>query len=89
MNAVGAHGNYPGALIVIDSGTATTFDVVGEDGSFEGGIIAPGINLSMKALHEAAAKLPRVAIQKSGPGYRQGYRYGDAIWRVLGLYRPD
>jgi type III pantothenate kinase len=65
VNAVGAHVSYPGKpLIVIDSGTATTFDVVGADGSFEGGIIAPGINLSMKALHEAAAKLPRVAIQK-------------------------
>ena len=51
-------------VALIDSGTATTFDIVGEDGSFEGGIIAPGINLSMKALHEAAAKLPRVAIQK-------------------------
>lgn len=64
VNAVGAHAEYKGPLIVIDSGTATTFDVVGADGSFEGGIIAPGINLSMKALHEAAAKLPRVAIQK-------------------------
>lgn len=64
VNAVGSHGGYQGAKIVIDSGTATTFDVVGADGSFEGGIIAPGINLSMKALHEAAAKLPRVAIQK-------------------------
>jgi type III pantothenate kinase len=65
VNAVGAHGSYPGMpKIVIDSGTATTFDIVGADGSFEGGIIAPGINLSMKALHEAAAKLPRVAIQK-------------------------
>lgn len=64
VNAVGAHAHYKGPLIVIDSGTATTFDVVGADGSFEGGIIAPGINLSMKALHEAAAKLPRVAIQK-------------------------
>ncbi len=64
VNAVGAHGGYPGPLIVIDSGTATTFDIVGGDGSFEGGIIAPGINLSMKALHEAAAKLPRVAIQR-------------------------
>jgi type III pantothenate kinase len=64
VNAVGAHSGYPGPLIVIDSGTATTFDIVGADGSFEGGIIAPGINLSMKALHEAAAKLPRVAIQK-------------------------
>lgn len=66
VNAVGAHAHYQGPLIVIDSGTATTFDVVGADGSFEGGIIAPGINLSMKALHEAAAKLPRVAIQKPG-----------------------
>jgi type III pantothenate kinase len=64
VNAIGAHASYPGALIVIDSGTATTFDIVATDGSFEGGIIAPGINLSMKALHEAAAKLPRVAIQK-------------------------
>jgi type III pantothenate kinase len=64
VNAIGAHETYPGSLIVIDSGTATTFDIVGEDGSFEGGIISPGINLSMKALHEAAAKLPRVAIEK-------------------------
>jgi len=64
VNAVGAHAHYSGPLIVIDSGTATTFDIVGADGAFEGGIIAPGINLSMKALHEAAAKLPRVAIQK-------------------------
>jgi type III pantothenate kinase len=64
VNAVGAHAVFSGPLIVIDSGTATTFDIVGADGSFEGGIIAPGINLSMKALHDAAAKLPRVAIQK-------------------------
>lgn len=64
VNAVGAHIAYPGDLIVIDSGTATTFDVVAADGGFEGGIIAPGINLSMQALHEAAAKLPRIAIQR-------------------------
>jgi len=64
VNAVGAHIVYPGPLIVIDSGTATTFDVIGADGGFEGGVIAPGINLSMEALHNAAAKLPRVAIQK-------------------------
>jgi type III pantothenate kinase len=64
VNAVGAHALYKGPLIVIDSGTATTFDVIGDDAAFEGGIIAPGINLSMKALHDAAAKLPRVAIQK-------------------------
>lgn len=64
VNAIGAHIVYPGDLIVIDSGTATTFDVIAGDGGFEGGVIAPGINLSMEALHTAAAKLPRVAIQK-------------------------
>jgi type III pantothenate kinase len=64
VNAIGAHMVYPGDLIVIDSGTATTFDVIGSDGGFEGGVIAPGINLSMEALHAHAAKLPRVAIQK-------------------------
>ena len=64
MNAVGAHLRHKGPLIVIDSGTATNFDIVGADGGFEGGIIAPGINLSMRALHEAAASLPRIAIRK-------------------------
>ncbi len=64
VNAIGAHLMYPGDLLLIDSGTATTFDVVAADGAFEGGLIAPGINLSLTALHEAAAKLPRIAIQK-------------------------
>ncbi|WP_340645789.1 type III pantothenate kinase [Phenylobacterium sp.] len=64
VNAIGAHIVYPGDLIVIDSGTATTFDVVAADGGLEGCAIAPGINLSMEALHAAAAKLPRVAIQR-------------------------
>ena len=64
VNAIGAHLVYPGDLIIIDSGTATTFDVVAADGAFEGGVIAPGINLSLQALHEAAAMLPRIAIQK-------------------------
>lgn len=64
VNAIGAHLTYPGDLLLIDSGTATTFDIVAADGAFEGGLIAPGINLSLQALHEAAAKLPRIAIQK-------------------------
>jgi type III pantothenate kinase len=64
VNAIGAHIVYPGDLIVIDSGTATTFDVIATDGAMEGCAIAPGINLSMEALHQAAAKLPRVAIQR-------------------------
>lgn len=64
VNAVAAHKSYDGALIVVDFGTATTFDVVGADGGYEGGIIAPGINLSLEALHTAAAKLPRIAVEK-------------------------
>jgi len=64
VNAIGAHVAYPGDLVVVDSGTATTFDVVSADGGFEGGVITPGINLSMQALHDAAAKLPRVAIRR-------------------------
>lgn len=63
VNAVGAHDRYPGALIVVDFGTATTFDVVESDGGYAGGVIAPGINLSLEALYRAAAQLPKIAIQ--------------------------
>ncbi len=63
LNAIAAHAKHPGDLIVIDFGTATTFDVVGSDGAYKGGIIAPGINLSLDALVSAAAKLPRIAIE--------------------------
>lgn len=62
VNAVAAYETYGGPLIIIDFGTATTFDVVGPDGSYQGGAIAPGINLSMEALHQAAAQLPRIAV---------------------------
>jgi type III pantothenate kinase len=64
VNAIGAFVKHGGPAIVVDSGTATTFDIVGEDGSFEGGIISPGINLSLQALHTAAARLPRIEIRK-------------------------
>ncbi|MEM9495045.1 MAG: type III pantothenate kinase [Pseudomonadota bacterium] len=64
VNAVGAFTAHGGPLIVVDSGTATNFDIVGADGGFEGGVIAPGINLSMQALHDAAARLPRIAIER-------------------------
>jgi type III pantothenate kinase len=66
VNAVGAFIEYGGPAIVIDSGTATTFDIVAADGAFEGGIIMPGINLSLQALHERAARLPRVEIRDPG-----------------------
>src|SRR5438874_4835070 len=63
LNVIAAHAKHPGDLIVIDFGTATTFDVVDPSGAYKGGIIAPGINLSIDALVSAAAKLPRVAIE--------------------------
>jgi type III pantothenate kinase len=63
LNAIAAHAKYNGDLVVIDFGTATTFDVVSSSGAYSGGIIAPGINLSLDALVSAAAKLPRIAIE--------------------------
>ena len=63
LNVIAAHAKHPGDLIIIDFGTATTFDVVSSSGAYKGGIIAPGINLSLDALVSAAAKLPRIAIE--------------------------
>ncbi|HEU0044915.1 type III pantothenate kinase [Sphingomonas sp.] len=63
VNTIAAHALHPGDLIVVDFGTATTFDVSDYRGAYKGGIIAPGINLSLDALVTAAAKLPRVAIE--------------------------
>ncbi|HET6535937.1 MAG TPA: type III pantothenate kinase [Sphingomicrobium sp.] len=63
LNAIAAHARHDGDLIVVDFGTATTFDVVDSNGAYKGGIIAPGINLSLDALVNAAAKLPRIAIE--------------------------
>jgi type III pantothenate kinase len=64
-NTVAAHARYPGAVIVVDFGTATNFDIVSEAGAFDGSVIAPGANLSLEALHQAAALLPRVAIHRA------------------------
>lgn len=63
-DAIGAYQQWPGALIVVDFGTATTFNVVDENGDYLGGIIAPGVNLNLEALHAAAAKLPRVTVSQ-------------------------
>jgi type III pantothenate kinase len=63
LDAMAAHSKYEGDLIVVDFGTATTFDLVDGSGAYKGGIIAPGINLSIDALVSAAAKLPRIAIE--------------------------
>jgi len=63
VNAIAAHAKHGGDLIVVDFGTATTFDIVDFKGAYKGGIIAPGINLSLDALVGNTAKLPRIAIE--------------------------
>lgn len=64
VNTVAGYDLFGGDLILVDFGTATTFDVVDADGAYVGGAIAPGANLSLQALHEAAAALPHVDIAK-------------------------
>ncbi|MCZ6720260.1 MAG: type III pantothenate kinase [Proteobacteria bacterium] len=88
VNAVGAHSRHGGPLIVIDFGTATTFDSIGERGDYLGGVIAPGINLSLEALHRAAAMLPRVAVERPekviGDGTISAMQSG-IYWGYIGL----
>lgn len=64
VNSVAAKSRYGNGVIVIDFGTATTFDVLNQDGDYVGGVIAPGVNLSIAALHAAAAKLPEIAVAR-------------------------
>jgi len=64
VNAVAAYNLYDGPLIIVDFGTATTFCAVSKNGEYLGGVIAPGIGISLEALFDKAAKLPRVEIIK-------------------------
>ena len=64
VNTVAGFDRHGGDLIVVDFGTATTFDVVDSDGAYIGGVIAPGVNLSLEALHMAAAALPHVDVAR-------------------------
>jgi len=88
LNALAAHERWKGPLIAIDFGTATTFDVVDEQGNYLGGVIAPGINLSLEALHRAAAALPRIAVQRPqaviGRGTVSAMQSG-VYWGYVGL----
>ena len=88
VNAVAAHVRYPGPLILIDFGTATTFDVIDVDGSYMGGVIAPGINLSVEALHRAAAQLPPITVKRPmrviGKGTVEAMESG-IFWGYVGL----
>ncbi len=88
VNAVAAQIKYGGPMIIIDFGTATTFDVIDKNGDYCGGIISPGVNLSVEALHMAAAKLPRVAVEKPdqviGTGTVSAMQSG-IFWGYVGL----
>lgn len=64
VNCVAAHAGYGGPAIIVDFGTATTFDVVTEDARYVGGVIAPGLTISAEALFARAARLPRVDIRR-------------------------
>ncbi len=89
VNAVGAFVEYGGPKIIVDFGTATTFDVIDAKGSYLGGVIAPGVNLSIEALHRASAQLPRVAIGRPpehiiGKNTVQAMRAG-IFWGYVGM----
>ncbi len=64
VNAVAGYAKYGADLIIVDFGTATSFDVVGSDGGLEGCVLAPGVNLSVEALYQASAQLPRIAVKR-------------------------
>jgi type III pantothenate kinase len=86
--AVAAHMKFDGPLIVIDFGTATTFEVVDVKGNYCGGVIAPGINLSAEALHMASAQLPRIDIRRTteivGKTTTSAMRSG-VFWGYIGM----
>lgn len=90
VNAVAANKIYGAPLVIVDFGTATTFDVVGEDGAYMGGLICPGINLSLTALHQAAAKLPRIAViapntdRITGKTTQEAMQFG-VFWGYVGM----
>lgn len=90
VNTAGAFDRHGGDLIVVDFGTATTCDVVASDGAYVGGVIAPGVNLSLEALHLAAAALPHVDISKPqkviGTNTVECMQSG-VFWGYVGLVR--
>ena len=87
-NAVGVYRKYKTNCVVLDFGTATTFDVVMKNGIYNGGVIAPGVNLSMKSLINSADQIPMFSIKKQkkiiGKNTNEALRSG-FYWGYLGL----
>ena len=65
VNAVAAHEKYGGPMIIIDFGTATTFDVIDSVGNYHGGVIAPGVKLSLDTLTDKATQIPKISLKKT------------------------
>lgn len=63
VNSIAGYRKFGDSLIIIDFGTATTFDIVGKNGEYLGGVIAPGVNLALKSLHDMTAQLPKISIK--------------------------
>jgi len=88
VNARAVLEHYSAPAIVIDFGTATTFDVISAAGAYSGGVIAPGVNLSLEALSRAASKLPKISLQKpeqaTGVSTVSAMQSG-AYWGYIGL----
>ena len=94
VNAVAAHARFGSACVVVDFGTAITYDVVSDDGAYLGGVITPGIEISLEALSERAAKLPNVELgeprtvigRSTSEAIRSGIAFGFA-GQVEGIVR--
>ena len=99
VGALGAFRTYGGPLVVVDFGTATTFNAIDRDGGYLGGAIMPGIRISMKALFERTAKLPRVELEDPGvvigkttvQSMQAGvfYGYSGAVMNIAGLMKEE
>jgi type III pantothenate kinase len=87
VNTVGAFDRHGGDLIVVDFGTATTFDVVAHDGAYVGGVIAPGVNLSLEALHHGRRGAAACRRDQAAEGDRHQHGRLHAVGRLLGLCR--
>ena len=88
VNTLAAYHLFGGPAIVVDFGTSTNFDAVSARGEFLGGVLAPGIEISVDALAARAAQLRKVELVKPRPGHRQEHRGVPAVRRRLRLRRP-
>ena len=89
VNAVAAYDRFGGACVVVDFGTGINFDCVSADGEYLGGAIAPGVEISLTALTERGARIPRIDLAEPEPRDRQVDPRRDPVGRDLRLRRPD